>query len=232
MSLGSERKLGELTGPRLPAASGKADRLVVFLHGYGADGQDLISLGAHWARAMPTAAFAAPNAPERCEMSPTGYQWWGFSTRRSPEEAARGAQAVAPLLDRFLDAELARLAIPADRLALVGFSQGTMMALHVGLRRAVAPVGIVGYSGLLLMPERLSEISARPPVLLVHGDADEMIPAARTHDAAAALGEAGVPVQWHISRGIGHGIAPDGLELGGRFLVDAFGGRLPAGARP
>jgi phospholipase/carboxylesterase len=220
----------QLNGPRLPAASGKADRLVIFCHGYGADGNDLIGLGRHWQRLLPTAAFVSPHAPERCAMSPMGYQWFGI-TRMQPDEMLRGVERAAPLLNAFIDSELARHSLDASHLALVGFSQGTMMSLHVGLRRAVAPAAIVGFSGALPGPDRLpTEIVSRPPVLLVHGEADEMIPVQALHAAANGLGAAGVTVRWHVSRGIGHGIAPDGLELAGRFLADAFAGKL--GVRP
>jgi phospholipase/carboxylesterase len=216
----------QLTGPRLPAANGKADRLVIFCHGYGADGNDLIDLGRHWQRLLPTTAFVAPNAPERCAMSPMGYQWFPI-TRLQPDEMLKGVEQAAPILNAFIDAELDRLGLDPSRLALVGFSQGTMMSLHVGLRRPVGPLAIVGFSGALPGAEKLpEEIRSHPPVLLVHGDADDMIPVQALHAAANGLGAAGVSVRWHISRGVGHGIAPDGLELAGRFLADAFAGKL------
>lgn len=216
----------QLSGPRIPAASGKPDRLVIFCHGYGADGNDLIGLGQHWRRILPTAAFASPHAPERCAMTPTGYQWFPIS-RLQPDEMLRGVERAAPVLNAFIDAELARLELDASRLALVGFSQGTMMSLHVGLRRKTSPAAIVGFSGMLPGPEKLpTEIVARPPVLLTHGDADEMIPVQALVLAANGLGAAGVTVRWHISRGIGHGIGPDSLELAGQFLTDAFAGKL------
>jgi phospholipase/carboxylesterase len=222
----------QLNGPRLPAASGKADRLVIFCHGYGADGNDLIGLGKHWQRLLPTAAFVSPHAPERCQMSPMGYQWFGI-TRMSPEEMLRGVERAAPVLNAFIDAELARLDLDASRLAFVGFSQGTMMSLHVGLRRAKPPAAIVGFSGALPGAERLpQEIDGRPPVLLVHGDADDMIPVQALHMAVSGLGAAGVAVRWHVSRGVGHGIAPDGLDLAGQFLTDAFAGKLKADGAP
>jgi phospholipase/carboxylesterase len=215
----------QLNGPRLPPASGKADCLVIFCHGYGADGNDLIGLGQHWQRMMPTAAFVSPHAPERCAMSPMGYQWFGIS-RLDPAEMARGVSSAAPVLEAFIDAELARLDLDASRFALVGFSQGTMMSLHVGLRRKVSPAAIVGFSGLLAGAERLpAEIVARPPVLLVHGDADEVIPVEALFASAQGLGAAGVQAAWHVSRGIGHGIAPDGLDLAGQFLAQAFAGK-------
>src|SRR5262245_13466605 len=172
-----------LSGPRLPPATGQADRLVVFVHGYGADGNDLIGLGRHWQRLLPTAAFVSPHAPERCAMSPQGYQWFGI-TRMQPDEMLRGVERAAPILNAFIDSELQRLGLDASRLALVGFSQGTMMSLHLGLRRPVPPVAIVGFSGALPGPEKLpQEIVGRPPVLLVHGDADDMIPVQALHMA-------------------------------------------------
>jgi phospholipase/carboxylesterase len=216
----------QLNGPRLPAANGKADRLVVFCHGYGADGNDLIDLGRHWQRLLPTAAFVSPHAPERCAMSPMGYQWFPI-TRLQPEEMLRGVERAAPILNAFIDGELARLGLDASRLALVGFSQGTMMSLHVGLRRSTPPAAIVGFSGTLPGPERLpTEIVARPPVLLTHGDADEMIPVQAIFIAANGLAAAGVSVQWHVSRGVGHGIGPDSLDIAGRFLTEGFAGKL------
>jgi len=211
-----------LTGPRLaPASGGPAKALIILIHGYGADGADLMGLAPHWQRLLPDAAFAAPNAPERCEMQPMGYQWFGIS-RLDPTATAAGVTRAAPLLDAFIDAELARLGLDGTRLVLVGFSQGTMMALHVGLRRQSGPAAIVGFSGLLAAPERLSEITAKPPVLLIHGDADEVIPVSASQAAAQALGGAGIAAQWHISSGLGHGIDPQGLALGGAFIHDSL----------
>lgn len=222
----------QLNGPRLPASSGKADRLVIFVHGYGADGNDLIGLGKHWQRLLPTAAFVSPHAPERCQMSPMGYQWFGIS-RLQPDEMLRGVEKAAPILNAFIDAELERLELDGSRLAFVGFSQGTMMSLHVGLRRKTPPAAIVGYSGMLPGAEKLpQEIVGRPPVLLVHGDGDDMIPVQALHHAVNGLGAAGVTTRWHISRGVGHGIAPDGLDLGGQFLADAFAGKLRSEGAP
>ena len=216
-----------LSGPRLPAASGKAERLIVMCHGYGADGNDLIGLAPHWRSILPAAAFAAPNGPQRCDMSPMGYQWFPIS-RMDPAELAKGIESAAPLLDEFIDEELDRHGLEPAQLALVGFSQGTMLSLHVGLRRAVAPAAIVGFSGTLALPDKMAEISARPPVLLIHGDQDDMIPASTIFGSASALGAADVTVQWHISHGIGHSIGPDGVAIAGKFLVDAFQGRLIA----
>ncbi len=217
---------GALSGPRLPPARGAATHLVVLCHGYGADGNDLIGLAPHWQRLLPTAAFVAPNAPERCAGSPTGYQWFPI-TRLDPGEMQRGVESAAGGLNAFLDAELARLGLAGDRLALVGFSQGTMMSLQVGLRRAVKPAAIVGFSGLLARGAELEPLPPdTPPILLVHGDADQMIPAQAMLASAMMLAGAGATVQWHIAAGLGHGIDPVGLDMGGAFLAAAFRGLL------
>jgi phospholipase/carboxylesterase len=213
-----------LSGPRLPPARGSATHLVVLAHGYGADGNDLIGLAPHWQRLLPTAAFAAPNAPEPCEGAPMGYQWFPIS-RLEPHEMRNGVERAAPVFEAFLDAELARLHLPPERLALVGFSQGTMLSLHVGLRRDVKPAAIVGYSGLLAgEPSKLGRDT--PPILLIHGDADPMIPAEALFVSAGALGAAGAAVQWHLSAGTGHSIDAGGLMLGGIFLAMALSGAL------
>jgi phospholipase/carboxylesterase len=218
-------RIVSLDGPRLPPAAGPARQLVVFLHGYGADGKDLIGLGQHWQDLLPNAAFASPHAPERCAAGGTGYQWFGLS-RMDPHETARGTEAAAPTLDAFLDTELARLRLAPENLALVGFSQGTMMALHLGLRRKIMPACIVGFSGMLTSPEKLPKAGAgSPPILLTHGDEDQVIPAPALFFSAGALGAAGLLVRWHLSQGLGHGIDPAGLALAGQFLRDAFRGR-------
>jgi phospholipase/carboxylesterase len=216
-----------LSGPRLPPARGNATHLVVLCHGYGSDGNDLIGLAPHWQRLLPTVAFVAPNAPERCAGAPMGYQWFPIS-RLDPNEARKGVEAAAASLDGFLDAELARLDLPGDRLALVGFSQGTMMALHVGLRRATKPAAIVGFSGMLAGEAPKLGADA-PPILLMHGDADPMIPPSALFVSAIALGQAGAGVQWHLSSGLGHSIDETGLILGGTFLAMAFRGLLRRG---
>ena len=222
--------VAELEGPRLSPRSGIPRQLVVFLHGYGADGNDLIELGRAWQPLLPHTAFVSPHAPEPCGQAPGGRQWFPL-TFRDPNERWVGVNKAAPVLERFIDAELARHALPPSALALVGFSQGTMMALHVGLGRAVSPAAIVGYSGLLVTPvdgnlETLAkEIKSRPPVFLAHGDQDELIPVQALFAAAQGLAAIGVPVEWHISPGVGHGIDPEGLRHGGEFLVRAFGGR-------
>jgi len=211
-----------LSGPRLPPQRGPATHLVVLCHGYGADGNDLIGLAPHWQRALPTVAFVAPNAPERCAGSPTGFQWFPIS-RLDPGEMQKGVESAAEMLNAFLDAELSRLQLSADRLALVGFSQGTMMSLHVGLKRVVKPAAIVGYSGMLARGTEMERLPPdTPPILLIHGDADPMIPPDAMFATAGMLGHAGACVQWHLAPGVGHGIDPVGLEMGGSFLGMAF----------
>jgi phospholipase/carboxylesterase len=220
----------ELDGPRLAPRSGPAQQLVVFLHGYGADGNDLIDIGGAWQQYLPQAAFVSPHAPEPCGQAPVGRQWFPL-TFRDPNERWIGVNKAAPVLQRFLDAELLRHKLPPSALALVGFSQGTMMALHLGLRRAVAPAAIVGYSGLLVVPPDgeieafAGEIKSRPPVLLVHGDRDELIPAQALFQAAQGLAGLGLTVEWHLSPGIGHGIDAEGLRHGGEFLARRFAAR-------
>jgi phospholipase/carboxylesterase len=217
-----------LDGPRLAPRSGTARCLVVLLHGYGADGNDLIDLGGSWADLIPDAAFVSPHAPEPCGMAPVGRQWWPL-TMRDPSERWRGCVATAPDLDHFLDQELARHGLAPDRLALVGFSQGAMMALHVGLRRAAMPRAIVAYSGHLVGAEHLaSEARSRPPLLLVHGDRDNVIPVDALFDSMEGLAKAEIPCQWHLSFGTGHGIDPEGLRHGGEFIAQNFGLKLPA----
>ena len=221
-----------LDGPRLPPKSGVARQLVVFLHGYGADGNDLIEIGRQWQAWLPDAAFVSPHAPERCAQAPTGRQWFDL-TFRDPDERWRGVQKARPALDAFLDAELAKHDLGEQKLGLVGFSQGTMMALHAGLRRRQAPAAIVGFSGVLVGPEHLGEATARtatgepPPILLVHGDADQVIPLDALFQAGDDLGRAGLTCQWHLSLGVGHGIDPAGLRHGGLFLARNFGLPFP-----
>lgn len=222
-----------LDGPRIPASGGRANALVVFLHGYGADGKDLIEIGREWRGLLPGAAFVSPHASELCAGAPLGRQWFALSNRPPDDPAGaedrwNGVVKARGALDAFLDAELERLGLDNSRLALVGFSQGSMMALHVGLRRRRAPAAILGYSGLLVGSERLKEATARdprgapPPILLIHGDQDPLIPVEAMFMAAEALAQASIPAQWHLSFGVGHGIDGGGLHHGGQFLAEAL----------
>ncbi|MEM9430356.1 MAG: prolyl oligopeptidase family serine peptidase [Pseudomonadota bacterium] len=205
-----------LTGPRVEARSGKATSLMVFVHGYGADGNDLIGLAEPLGPHLPDTAFLAPNAPDRCTNNPMGYQWFPIPwlDGSSIEEATKGAARAAALLNAWLDALPEAEGIGPERTVLFGFSQGTMMSLEVGLRRSAPVAGIIGFSGRLLRPDALDdELTARPPILLVHGDQDEVVPPSSMPEAAAALLGAGLEVETHVSPGTGHGIAPDGLTL-------------------
>ena len=218
---------GEIDGPRLAPKSGPARQLVVFVHGYGADGNDLIEIGRAWQELLPQAAFVSPHAPRPCGQAPMGREWFPL-TFRNPTERWDGCNMAGPALDAFLDAELARHKLPPSALALVGFSQGTMMSLHVGLRRAMPPAAIVGYSGMLILKGDTDvegykpQIRARPPLLLVHGADDELIPVDALFHSREALAALEVPVEWHISAGTGHGIDPEGLRQGGDFLARRF----------
>lgn len=206
---------------RQAALSPPATGLVIFLHGYGADGADLLGLGTPLAPHLPEVEFVAPDAPERLPGAPFGFQWFPIPWLDGSSEAAaaEGLARASVDLHGFLDDIAAKTGIAAGRTALVGFSQGTMMALHVAARRAEPLAGVVGFSGRLLAPERLlAETRSRPPVLLIHGDRDQVVPPADTPRAAAHLTAAGFEVQTHVSRGTAHGIAPDGLSLALRFL--------------
>jgi phospholipase/carboxylesterase len=221
----------ELTGPRLaPHSRGPVRQLVILLHGYGADGNDLIELGRAWQDLLPDAAFVSPNAPERCPQASAGRQWFHL-TFRDPNERWTGVNKALPVIERFIAAELARTNLPPNAMALVGFSQGTMLALHAGLRRAVAPAAIVGFSGLFVLPDGSApqaverDIKCRPPVLLIHGERDDLIPAQALFLSAQYLADLGVPTEWHLSAGLGHGIDNEGLRHGGAFLAKRFAAR-------
>ena len=214
--LKSERK-----GPQ------KADTVVVFLHGYGADGADLLGLADPLAPHLPRTAFYAPNAPVRCVNNPMGYQWFpipwmdGSSEEQAKASAAQSFQDINVFLDKVLVDE----GIPADRLALVGFSQGTMMALSVAPQRVPEIAGVVGFSGRLIDPEQAVDAKTRPPILLIHGDEDPVVPFDSMGIAGEALQNAGFTVYGHVMKGTGHGISPDGLSVALAFLKERFSAR-------
>jgi len=212
-----------LTGPTRTAASGTADSLVILLHGYGADGSDLMGLADPLAPHLPTTMFTAPNAPEACANNPMGYQWFPIPHMDGASEEQMRASMLTSvaLLNQFLDDMATKTGIPPERTLLLGFSQGTMMSLHVAPRRAAAVAGVIGFSGRLLLPETLGkETLSRPPVLLIHGDQDPVVPLQSMPDAQEALTEAGFDVATHVSRGTAHGIAPDGLSLAAHFMIE------------
>lgn len=211
----------DLSGPRWgPASKGAARQLVVLCHGVGADGHDLIDLAPRWAAALPNAAFVSPDAPEPYDMAPMGRQWFSLADR-TPEVMQAGARRAAPLLNAFIDTELAQLGLGPEDVALAGFSQGAMMALYAGLRRRPAPRAIVAYSGALLVGPDLAGAGA-PPVLLVHGEEDNVVPIERSRAAERTLKDRGVPVESLWCPRLGHGIDEAGLAVGGLFLQRAF----------
>ena len=216
--------LVQLAGPEAgPTSGGTPDSLVVLVHGYGADGNDLIGLAPHFAEALPNTAFVSPHAPQRCEMAPFGRQWFNV-WNEDPVSRLAEIRRAAAILDGFIDERIAALGIAEERLALLGFSQGTMMSLFVAPRRAAPCAGVLGYSGRLEGAELLAaETVSRPPVVLVHGDSDELLPLHRLQHAEAALSENGFDVAAHVRPGLGHGIDEAGIEIGRRFLVSRLG---------
>jgi phospholipase/carboxylesterase len=208
---------------RVPARSGIARSLVVLLHGVGSNADDLIDLAPHWAAFAPDAAFVSPNAPEDYDRAPgQGRQWFSLSTD-SPTLLADGARRACIWLDTFIDAELTRLQLPPHAYVLMGFSQGAMMALYAGLRRATPPAAILAYSGGVLAPDSLAaEKTGAPPVLLVHGLEDAIVPAAWSRETAATLQAAGIPVHTLFRPGLGHTIDEAGMLAGGQALRRAL----------
>ncbi len=212
-----------VNGSSLKPRSGAVPKqIILLLHGFGSSGADMITLAPHWQDALPDALFLAPHAPQGCGIMGAGYQWWGLSGF-APSALAAGAASAAPAINAFIDKKLEQYGLTEADLALVGFSQGTMMALHIGLRRPRAVAAVVGYSGMLTGTAEIDHTDfAKPPVLLVHGTADPVVPIAALHTAESELKRLGVPVTTHISYGVAHSVDPVGLRLGRDFLAGAF----------
>jgi len=218
-----------LQSDRVAPQSGEVRSVVVFLHGYGANGADLLSLAGPLGPHMPDTMFIAPDAPEACAGAPMGYQWFPIPwiDGSSEEEASAGLRRAADDLNAFLDGLIVDEDLEPDRMVLFGFSQGTMMSLHVAPRREDPVAGIAAFSGRLLEPELLvDEAQCRPPVLLLHGDQDDVVPPQSLPAAAEGLQKAGFKdVYAHVMKGTAHGIAPDGLEVAAAFMMDRLGYR-------
>lgn len=215
-----------LEGARKASKSGEDSSLVIFLHGYGADGPDLLGLADPLSEHLPDTVFMAPNAPERCIGNPMGYQWFPIPwiDGSSEEESEAGMARAVDDLNAYIDAAMEEEGVSEAETILVGFSQGTMMALHIAPRRRDQFAGVVAFSGRLLRPELLAEEAiSKPPVILIHGDQDDVVPPISMPEAGDALQEAGFPVYGHVMEGTGHGIAPDGLSVALSFIGQQFG---------
>jgi phospholipase/carboxylesterase len=200
------------------AQTRKAKKIVILLHGYGADGNDLISIAPLWAGQLPDAVFYAPNAPEPCEMSPSGFQWFSLADR-SEGSMADGAKTARPLLTEYLHNKCQSHGLTMQDVAIVGFSQGTMVSLDTIPRTEEGCAGILGFSGRLLNAQSLEdETKSKFPVCLIHGTADEMVPFDSLAAAKTGLEQAGYDVETHQRPGLGHGIDEPGLKAGLAFL--------------
>jgi phospholipase/carboxylesterase len=218
--------LPRLSGPAFgPAAGGTPHNLVILLHGYGANGDDLIGLAPPFSQVLPHTEFLSPNAPYRCEANPFGgLQWFEVWQAEGVNRLAEVRNGAA-IVNAYIDEQLASRNLTDDRLILCGFSQGTMLSLHVGLRRSKPCAGILGYSGRLESPELLAdEITVRPPVMLIHGEEDPLLPVDMMDKAAAVMRENGVAVETFRRPGLGHGIDPEGVQLGAGFMSVRFAG--------
>ncbi len=219
------------SGPILPPSTGAVKSIVVILHGYGADADDLFGLAGEWAEYLPDTAFIALNAPDACEGNPFGRQWFSLfdmdeSNRRMEltywpmEKLAEGGAKAAQILNAWLDELLAEHNVPDSKMAIAGFSQGGMMAMHTGLRRTKSPAGIISFSGRLLQPESLAgEIKSTPPVMLRHGDRDDVVAAEHLQIAQTILQKCGVTVDARIDSGMGHSISGQSVVEAGKFLA-------------
>ena len=219
-----EDDVPHLTGPMvMPADGSKPEQIVLLLHGVGADGDDLINLATYFGRVLPKAVFIAPNAPFRFDGAPSGFQWFSISDP-SKEQKLEGVKMAAPILNALINHLLAEFELDESKMAIVGFSQGTMMGLHVGLRRVKPLAGIIGYSGALVGGELLAdEIKTKPPVLLMHGNMDPIVPPDMMHHAEDTLKNAGVPVAAYLCPNLGHGLDDMCIQLGMEFLAEMFG---------
>jgi phospholipase/carboxylesterase len=211
-----------LSGPMLPPKSGHpAKQLMVLLHGYGADGRDLIGLGGEWRDDYADMLFVSPNAPWQCGRNAGGFEWFALSDRPMEDFRREGADMARPVIVNFLIDVWAQTGLTARDTVLCGFSQGAMMALHVALSLDQPVRGVLAFSGALIPPEGTW---AKPAVALMHGDRDGLVPVELSIQAAATLSEAGLDAHLHISQGTAHGIAPDSLSFASQFLQRQMSG--------
>lgn len=215
-----DHHLPHITGPfREPASGGAPKQLVILLHGWGADGPNLIDLADEFAGVLPDALFIAPNAPYECEVNPYGYQWFSLMDRQ-PHKMLAGAANAAAILNHFIDHVLHDLQLDNSKLILIGFSQGTMTALHAALRRTPAIGAVVGFSGALIGAETLAdEAKAKPPICLIHGESDDVVPFASLKHATDSLAAHGVNVEMHSRPLLGHSIDMEGIKIASAFLA-------------
>ena len=215
--------MSTLEGPIVePQTNDKPKQLVIFCHGYGADGNDLIGLSSYFQNILPNAVFMSPNAPQKCDLNPLGYQWFDFQSG-DPALIWKGVLEAASILNSFIDEQLKKYNLSDDNLALIGFSQGTMMSLHVGLRREKPMRALVGFSGKLIGEELLKDdLVSKPPIYLIHGEQDPMVPHQETINATEVLQGHDIEVQKHISPNTPHSIAEDGLKIAIDFLSSKF----------
>lgn len=216
----------KLSGPMLPPASGgEPKQAVILLHGYGSDGADLIGLAPHWQDLLPDAVFISPNAPEQCRQTAFGFQWFDISFDGDRVASRQvGLVKARPVLVEFLDDLWSQTGVTPENTILAGFSQGAMMALHVGLSLPQRLMGIIAFSGAFVPPEGFgTSVVAQPPVCLVHGDMDQVVDPELSADAEVALRLSGYDVSYHVSEGVGHGIAPDGLDFATQFIARVAG---------
>lgn len=209
-----------LAGPSLSPQKGQSKHLVILLHGYGANGDDLLDLGDHWSSSLPDAEFLAPHAPFPCAMTSFGYQWFNLDDWH-PSVLLEQIKLAAPSLNAFIDQSLEARGLKDDNLVLIGFSQGAMMALYAALTRPLACGGVIGYSGALIYGETTGH--EKPfPTLLIHGDADDVVPYVAMENASQRLTSMKIPVQTQTCPNFGHGINQQGIEWGRKFLMDQF----------
>lgn len=213
---------GQITNFYTHKPVGDTEQLVILLHGLGSDGRDLFDLVPHLTGTLPNAAFVSPDAPFRCDMAPMGYQWFSLQ-EWTPESLLKGVQTAAPILQNFIEGQAKEHGVGLDKVALVGFSQGTMMSLYMAPRLPAVIAGVLGYSGALVWEEDTKEEDIRKmPVRLIHGEADEVVPVVAYEHAKSRLESYGYTVSGHTTPGLAHGIDDQGLESGKAFLSEIF----------